>query len=281
MARVEEHRNFFARMITANAGIPPGSALEAAFASIPRERFLPPGPWKVYAPRAGYIETPSDDPAFLYQDVVVSLGTDGPLNNGQPTLHAVSIAALGIEKGNRIVHVGAGSGYYTALLAELTGENGSVEAYEVEPSLAQQAARNLAEYRQVAVHHRSGSEAPLPECDVIYVSAGATEPLSVWLDALRPKGRLLFPLTPAEGVGAMLLVTRRLDGRFDARFVVQAMFVPCAGARDEATAQKLTEAFRGFGWTQVKSLHRGDLPREDSWFSAPGWSLSTRAHDAP
>ena len=52
------------------------------------------------------------------------------------------------------------------------------------------------------------------ECDAIYVSAGATLPLDSWADALRPNGRLLFPLTPgdrpsgAPGAGAMLLPTR-------------------------------------------------------------------------
>ena len=272
--RIEAHRLFFAKLIAANAGIAPGSEIEAALASTPREQFVGPPPWRIFT-RSGYVESP-DDPALLYQDVVVSLGGEGPFNNGQPTLHAICLAALDLKKGERVVHVGAGTGYYTTLLAKLVGETGAVDAYEVEPEFARRATSNLAEFPYVTVHSRSGAEGPLPACDVLYVNAGATEPLDVWLDALRPKGRLLFPMTPDGGAGAMLLITKQEDGMFAARFLLQAQFVPCIGARDEATAQKLSEAFRNSGWTKVKSLRRGNAPDESCWFAGDGWWLSTQ-----
>jgi protein-L-isoaspartate(D-aspartate) O-methyltransferase len=271
--RIEAHRLFFAKLITANAGVAPGSEIEAALGSTPREQFVGPPPWRIFT-RSGYVESP-DDPALLYQDVVVSLGGEGPFNNGQPTLHAFCLAALDLKKGERVVHVGAGTGYYTALMAKLVGETGTVDAYEVVPEFARRAVDNLAEFPYVTVHSRSGAEGPLPECDVLYVNAGATGPLDVWLDALRPNGRLLFPMTPDEGAGAMLLITKQEDGGFAARFLLQAQFVPCTGARDEATAQKLSEAFRNSGWTKVKSLHRNDAPDESCWFAGDGWWLST------
>jgi protein-L-isoaspartate(D-aspartate) O-methyltransferase len=272
--RIEAHRSFFANLVTAQAGIPPGSELAVALASIPREQFVGPPPWRVFT-RSGYVETLTDDPAVLYQDVVVSLGVDEPLNNGQPTLHAFCIAALAPNNGERVVHVGAGTGYYTTLLAKLVGETGTVDAYEIEPTLAQRAKANLAAFPNVTVHHRSGAEGPLPGCDVLYVNAGATEPLAVWLDALRPMGRLLFPMTPDNGVGAMLLVMKREDGSFAARFLLQAQFVPCVGARREATAQKLSEAFHNGKWAMVKSLYRNDEVDDSCWCSGPGWWLST------
>jgi protein-L-isoaspartate(D-aspartate) O-methyltransferase len=271
--RIEAHRSFFASLITAQAGIPPGSELAAAFASTPREQFVGPPPWRVFT-RSGYVETLTDDPAVLYQDVVVSLGSEGHLNNGQPTLHAFCIAALAPTRGERVVHVGAGSGYYTTILAKLVGESGVVDAYEIEPTLARRATDNLAAFSNVTVHARSGVEGSLPPCDVLYVNAGATEPLAVWLDALLPKGRLLFPMTPDGGVGAMLLVTKQEDGSFTARFLLQAQFVPCIGARNEATAQRLAEAFRDNSWTKVKSLHRNDEVDDSCWCSGPGWWLS-------
>jgi protein-L-isoaspartate(D-aspartate) O-methyltransferase len=273
MDRIEAHRLFFAKLISANAGVAPGSEIEAALGSTPREQFVGPPPWRIFT-RSGYVESP-DDPALLYQDVVVSLGGEGPFNNGQPTLHAFCLAALDIKKGERVVHVGAGTGYYTALMAKLVGETGTVDAYEVVPEFARRAVDNLAEFPYVTVHSRSGAEGPLPECDVLYVNAGATGPRDVWLDALRPNGRLLFPMTPDEGAGAMLLITKQEDGGFAARFLLQAQFVPCTGARDEATAQKLSEAFRNSGWTKVKSLHRNDAPDESCWFAGDGWWLST------
>jgi protein-L-isoaspartate(D-aspartate) O-methyltransferase len=272
--RIEAHRSFFANLITAQAGIPPGSEIAAAFASTPREQFVGPPPWKVFT-RSGYVETLTDDPAVLYQDVVVSLGSEGPLNNGQPSLHAMCLAALAPKKGERVVHVGAGTGYYTTILAKLVGESGVVDAYEIEPTLARRATENLDAFPNVTVHARSGADGPLPECDVLYVNAGATEPLAVWLDALRLGGRLLFPMTPDGGVGAMLLVTKREYGSFTARFLLQAQFVPCIGARNDATEKKLTEAFRTNTWTKVKSLHRNDERDESCWCSGPGWWLST------
>lgn len=275
MDRIEAHRSFFANLVTAQAGIPPGSELAAAFASTPREQFVGPPPWKVFT-RSGYVETLTDDPAVLYQDVVVSLGSGGPLNNGQPTLHALCLAALAPKKGERVVHVGAGTGYYTTLLAKLVGESGVVDAYEIEPTLAQRAIDNLAAFPNVTVHARSGAEGTLTACDVLYVNAGATEPLAIWLDALRPMGRLLFPMTPDVGVGAMLLVTKQEDGSFTARFLLQAQFISCTGARNEVTERKLAEAFRDNSWSKVKSLHRNDEPDDSCWCSGPGWWLSTK-----
>ena len=275
MDRIEAHRSFFANLVTAQAGIPPGSELAAAFASTPREQFVGQPPWKVFT-RSGYVETLTDDPAVLYQDVVVSLGSGGPLNNGQPTLHALCLAALAPKKGERVVHVGAGTGYYTTLLAKLVGESGVVDAYEIEPTLAQRAIDNLAAFPNVTVHARSGAEGTLPACDVLYVNAGATEPLAIWLDALRPMGRLLFPMTPDVGVGAMLLVTKQEDGSFTARFLLQAQFISCTGARNEVTERKLAEAFRDNSWSKVKSLHRNDEPDDSCWCSGPGWWLSTK-----
>ena len=283
MERLEAHRSFFADLVTASAGVPKDERrLAAAFASTPREDFLGPGPWKVFV--AGrYIETPSADPAFLYQDVVVGLAPDRRINNGQPVLHTICLAALNVKEGEAVVHVGAGTGYYTAILARLTGPSGSVFAYEIEQDLAQSATRNLRDRPHIAVQQRSGSEGILPECDALYVNAGATDPLDIWLDALRPNGRLLFPLTPSDGpsgmpgAGGMLLVTRATTDSFHARFVCPAMFIPCFGARDNETALKLSEAFRRGDMSKARSLRRNLPSDETCWCSGKRWWLSTSA----
>jgi protein-L-isoaspartate(D-aspartate) O-methyltransferase len=271
--RIEAHRAFFAHLVAARAGIPADSELAVAFRTTPRERFVGGPPWRILA-RHGFVEAPANDPAFLYQDVVVSLGTDG-LNNGEPSLHAMCIATLRPQKGDRIVHVGAGTGYYTTILAKLVGEAGVVDAYEIEPGLARRAMENMAGLPQVTLHVRSGTEGPLPACDVLYVNAGATAPMAVWLDALKPGGRLLFPLTQDDGTGAMLLITRTDGEVYAARFLFQAQFVGCIGARDEVEDQRLAEAFRNRNWNKVKSLHRNDGPGESCWLAGKGWWLST------
>jgi protein-L-isoaspartate(D-aspartate) O-methyltransferase len=269
-----DHRTFFAELITANAGVTArDGALVAAFSATPRERFVGPGPWKVFTP-VGYIQTPSDDPALIYQDITVALSAADSINNGQPTLHALALAALDVKAGETAIHVGAGTGYYTAVLARLVKSSGVVFAYELQDELARKAVDNLADLENIRVSHRSGSVGPLPDCDVIYVNAGATDPMEVWLDALRIGGRLLFPLTPKKGLGGMLLVTRTGTDRFDARFVSRAMFIPCIGARDDETAQMLSAAFERDDLWQVLSLRRNATYDASCWFSGRGWWLS-------
>ena len=270
--RLEAHRLLFARLMAARAGVPADSPLAEAFRTTPREQFVGRPPWRILT-RHGFVESPGDDPAFLYQDVVVSLGVDG-LNNGEPSLHAMCIATLRPQPGDHIVHVGAGTGYYTTILAKLAGETGRVDAYEIEPTLAERAAKNLAALPQVRLHARSGAEGPLPECDVLYVNAGATAPPPAWLDALKPGGRLLFPLTTEDGMGAMLLITRAAGRVWPARFLFQAQFVGCAGAQDAAADKRLAAAFRHHDWHKVKSFHRGGEPDAGCWLAGDGWWLS-------
>ena len=277
MERLEAHRTFFAKLITSTAGVPNGR-LTAAFAATPRERYLGPGPWKVFT-GGGYITTPTDDPAFLYQDVTVALSEESKINNGQPVLHAVNLAMLNPQPGETVIHIGAGTGYYTALLQQLIAPGGQVLAYEINPTLADRARTNLADLPNVTVYAQSGTDGPLPTCNIIYVNAGATGPLESWLDALRPGGRLLFPLTPdgpggTPGAGGMLLVTQTPAG-FNARFIMPVMFIPCVGARDDETAQKLAEAFRRGDMKNVHSLRRHTIPDDTCWCSGRGWWLST------
>src|SRR5260370_41553795 len=136
--RLEAHRHFYAELVTTSAGAAKNERLKHAFASTPRERFIGIGPWKVFA-GGDYVETPTDDPAFLYQDVVVALAPERRINNGEPSLHATNLAALNVKQGEKVLHIGAGTGYYTAVLARLTGATGQVVAYEIIQDLTQNA----------------------------------------------------------------------------------------------------------------------------------------------
>jgi len=153
MTQLEQCRAFFAELITASVGVSErGGRLAAAFAATPRERFVGKGPWRVFA-AAGYVQTPSDDPVFLYQDIVVALVAEAGINNGQPTLHAASLTALKVQQGETVIHIGAGTGYYTAVLARLTGP---VHGYEVHEGLARQAVDNVADLPHVRIVRQSG-----------------------------------------------------------------------------------------------------------------------------
>jgi protein-L-isoaspartate(D-aspartate) O-methyltransferase len=271
----EALRWFYARMVVPKEESADGTHLITAFATVRREQFVGPGPWQVIT-ASGYIDTPSDDPAFLYQDVVVAIAAERGVNNGQPSLHAMCMAAANPRPGDTVLHIGAGTGYYTAILATLVATTGKVIALEIDPDFAKRARANLADYPNVVVECRSGSEGHIPSADAIYVSAGATSPLKMWLDALHPHGRLIFPLTPSEGLGGMLLVTRIDEGSFSARFVSGAAFSPCIGARDQHTAEGLTQAFRCRGIGTVERLHIGTPPDDTCWFAGDGWWLSSR-----
>jgi protein-L-isoaspartate(D-aspartate) O-methyltransferase len=265
----------FARAVLARAGVR-NAALEHALAAVPRERFAGPGPWHLWT-ADGYALTPDANPDHLYGDVVVALDKDKRINIGEPSYHMRCLNALAVRPGETALHVGGGVGYYTSILAELVGPAGRVVSFEVEPHLVARARQNLAERRNVEIRLQSGSEGPLPMADVIYVNAGATHPLALWRDALRPGGRLMFPLTGANGNGGMLRIARTPEG-WDARFICLVGFYPCVGVRDEALAAKLERAFDDPQWWAVQSLHVGTPPERGAcWIAGDGWWLSKHA----
>jgi len=114
-------RRAYAKHVLANADVD-DARVEAAFAAVRREHFLRPGPWPILRWPRRYVPTPSDDPVYLYQDALVGLIPGRDLNNGQPWLHAMLIAAAAPWPGEHVVHIGAGVGYYTAILAHLVGQ---------------------------------------------------------------------------------------------------------------------------------------------------------------
>lgn len=273
MGSVEEHRRFYAEFIVRSAGSA-DERLIAAFAAVPREDFLGPGPWQVFV-GSGYLPTLSSDPRLLYQDVLISLAPERRINNGQPSLHARCLAGAAPAAGESVVHIGAGSGYYSAILAQLVGVDGQVAAFEIEPDLAARAAASLQRWPQVRVHARSASAGALPAADVIYVNAGATHPPAAWLDALNVGGRLVFPLTPDEGFGVMLRITRLSAQAFAAAAFVRVAFIPCIGARDAATSASLSAALERQSLAGVRSLRRGGTPDATAWCVGDGWWLSS------
>lgn len=273
MNTTAEHRRFFAELIVRSTGSTDARLIDA-FAAVPREDYVGMGPWPVFI-GSGYIPTISDDPSLLYQDILIGLATYRKINNGQPTLHARCLAAAAPSAGETVVHVGAGTGYYTAVLAALVGTTGRVVGLERETDLAERATSNLEHLSNVEVRAESATEASIPPCDVIYVNAGATHPPSAWLDALSVGGRLVFPLTPNEGFGVMLKVVRKSATTFSASIVTRVAFIPCIGARDDAASASLTAALERQSLKEVRSLHRGTPPDETAWCIGNGWWLST------
>jgi len=264
--------------------------LEHAFATIPREHFLGEGPWQIFHPGVGYIETADSNPAQVYVDQPIALLPARQLNNGQPSLHAILLAHAGIRNGDQVVHIGAGTGYYTALMSYLVGESGRVTAIEFDPELTLRARTALVTYPNVSVLQGDGGEMSLQWADVIYVNAGVTRPANNWLNALNVGGRLIIPFTTDANfastsqcaraverptISGAYFSIRRSETGFDAQGLLPTTIIPSVTLRDEQSEVALATAFKRGGWEQVKHLVVGeDAHRHTCWVCGHGWALT-------
>jgi SAM-dependent methyltransferase len=98
-----------------------------------------------------------------------------------------------------VVHIGIGTGYYTAILAHLTRPSGRVTGIEYDGELAARA--NLAKHPNVEILQGDGALVAFDQADVTYVNAGCTRPAESWLDRLAEGGRLILPMTSDQGFG--------------------------------------------------------------------------------
>ncbi|PST62864.1 SAM-dependent methyltransferase [Rhizobium sp. SEMIA4064] len=248
--------------------------LERIFELVPRETFLGPGPWLITVNRR-YVETPSADPAFLYQNALVALDRTKGINNGEPFLHAAWIGFASPKSGETVIHIGAGTGYYTALLSMLVLPNGHVHAFEIEEDLASRARENLRPFEGISLIQGDATTLALPDADLIYMNAGAIAPPASWLKALRPGGRIIFPWQANKKAGIAVLITRTETG-YTARPLMPSWFIPCVGASDLAECSKSPSVDDAWSIRRVW-LTEDRAPDEsavaiykDLWFSKAG-----------
>jgi protein-L-isoaspartate(D-aspartate) O-methyltransferase len=241
---IEEARRWYAEEIRAVAHLESDAVVEA-LARVPREAFLGAGPWQIarsFEIAPYYRTTVDGDPRHLYHNVLVAIDPARQLHNGLPSALAQWIEAADVRPGDRVLHIGAGVGYYTAVFAELAGPAGSVVGYEVDAGLAGRAAAALRGWPTVRIE-AGDAAAPVGPFDAIFVNAGCTHPRLEWLAALAPGGRLVIPLTVRvpglpHNLGAMLRAERR-DPRWPARVLSQVGMYDCTNARDPANEDEL------------------------------------------
>ncbi|MFB7503215.1 methyltransferase domain-containing protein [Streptomyces broussonetiae] len=215
-----------------------------AFAAVPRHLFVP---YYYVAGRGGYRRRWGESPDRLARaDWVRGAYTDAPLatrlrdgelvsSSSQPSLMARMLVALGVEDGDRVLEVGAGTGYNAALLAHRLGDDGLVTTIDLEPEIAETARRHL----QAAGHHPAvvtgdgarGVPERAPFDRIIATCALSTVPRA-WLAQCRPGAGILTPL--ATG---LLALTVRDPEHAEGRFLpTAAHFVPLRGEGGTASA---------------------------------------------
>jgi protein-L-isoaspartate(D-aspartate) O-methyltransferase len=287
---VNQYRQFFAEEISAVAN-PHTVGLVDAFATVPRENFLGPGPWQIVNTGLGcsaavsecmYRPTPDADPRHLYHNVLIGIDPERSLNSGHPSSLASWIDALDLREGDQVLHVGCGVGYYTAIMAEVVGPNGRVIGVEIDEGLASRAKENLAYLAQAAVVQGDGGLYNPGPIDAVFVNAGATHPRPSWLDCLKPGGRLVLPLTlnagNSPGGGGWMFNIKREESGYSAKVQSPVAIYPCIGSRDDESNQRLLDAMRRGTWGQVRSLRRESHDYSDTcWFHGADFCFSTLA----
>lgn len=266
-----------------------------AFAETPREHYLGPPPWRLLTPK-GYRSPRKSHPRHLYDDVLLGVVPERFLNNGQPSGLAMWFDALNLKRNERVVHIGCGTGYYTAILANAVGPGGKVRAFEIDPELAPRAARNLAHLRQVEVIHGDGSALDPGPADAIFVNAGANYPAPTWLDAIPVKGRLMFPLISilkmrhprvvpwrryqprfvSFGWGGMMLLITREMSHLSVQVVSSVRIFPCIGAIERQADERAASSLQRTDYDSITSLRRDSHAQGNScWLHGEGFCFST------
>jgi protein-L-isoaspartate(D-aspartate) O-methyltransferase len=209
MARPEDLRTAMVERQIRRRGIA-DPALLSAFREVPREAFVPEGMRE-----------------FAYEDGPLPIGEGQTIS--QPYIVALMIDAAEVAPGDRVLEVGAGSGYAAAVMSRIVGE---VFAIERHAPLAEAAQRRLLElgYDNVAIIAGDGSGG-LPDrapFDAILVAAGGDKVPEPLKDQLAVGGRLVIPVG-GEGVQSLLCVTRIGENEWTEQDLGAVRFVPLIG----------------------------------------------------
>ena len=282
MSTLTDQRRYLAEELETVCGLRT-SALVEAFATVPREDFLPRGPWLIRsesdyfsgAPR----HTPDDDARWVYHNVAVAIDPERQLFNGAPSVLAMCIDRLDLSPGQRVLHIGCGLGYYSALMARCVGPEGHVVAVEVDADLADAARHHLASVTNVSVCCGDGSQTLEESFDAVLVNCGITHPLPVWLNALSTGGRMIAPITAALpgtsiGKGPLLLLTKG-ERDFAAQMVTVVAIYSALGIRDAGLNQRLGQALMKGQFPRFNRLRRDRHDESgDCWLHGSDFCLS-------
>lgn len=182
-----------------------------AFLTVPREAFV------------------ADDYAHLaYGDHPLPIEAGQTIS--QPYVVGLMIQAA-VRPGDRVLEIGAGSGYAAAVIAWIASRVVAIERHGELVTIAKERMRRLG-YANVAILEGDGTvgcaaEAPF---DAILAAASGSHVPKPWLDQLAPGGRLVMPVGHPHGIQTLVKVTRRHDGSLYEEDLGGVRFVPLIGA---------------------------------------------------
>ena len=209
----------------------------SAMRKVPREAFLP-----------------QELREFAYEDAPLPIEADQTIS--QPYIVAFMTEALALQGGERVLEIGAGSGYAAAVLAEIAGEVYTVERIG---QLAEKAAATLADlgYQNVHVLHGDGTKG-WPEhapYDGIIVAAGGPKIPESLKEQLKIGGRLVIPVGRDPRLQELVRVTRLSENEYHREDLADVRFVPLVGEEGWAPAEP-TQPAAGAPYTRLptKSL---------------------------
>ncbi|WP_420161197.1 methyltransferase domain-containing protein [Nocardiopsis sp. CNT-189] len=233
-----------ARALTAKGALL-DPAWHRAVLAVPREAFIPETVWvrtrregrTVFAP---YPRTDPDVQAWMHQDYALMTQVDdgepaGPGGTGivptssisQPSLVAAMLQALDAADGEKVLEIGTGTGYNLALLCERLGD-GRVVSVEVDPVVAEQARRTLAELGYKPTIITGDGAAGVPGCgpfDHVLATVGAKQVPPAWIAQTQPGGRVVVPWGPGFTSAALLRLVVDEDGSAHGRLLRDAAFM--------------------------------------------------------
>lgn len=176
--------------------------------------------------RADFV--PPDQRIYAYRDTPLPIGFEQTISD--PFVVAVMTSLLRIEKSDRVLEIGTGSGYQAAVLARLAQDVRTIEIVEPLANRASETLKNL-NFHNVTVRAGDGYDgwpdgAPY---DAIIVTAGAPRIPQPLLDQLKPGGRMVIPVGKGFWDEELLLVTKSRKGKVTQKSIGPIMFVDFTG----------------------------------------------------
>jgi len=193
------------------------AAVLRAMAAVPRHAFVP-----------------ARHRARSYADTPLPIGYGQTIS--QPYIVAEMTRRLRLERGDKVLEIGTGSGYQAAVLTEFTPNVFTIEIVKPLADAARKRLRRLG-YGTVRVRHGDGyhgwpEEAPF---DGIIVTCAAGEIPPPLVRQLAPGGRMVIPVGPVYAVQSLMLVEKDADGTVHSRNLMPVRFVPLV--RQEAAGR--------------------------------------------